>query len=296
MRASGLFQLPEDIFYNILLYIEQPVYVSRVVCQQIAPLCSSARRFVDDESPLWEIILGGYYLTGSQPKSQSAYQARTQRRSSKRLRRTTAKHDVIHAHFVLRDQTEMALQEVADMAISKTPKPLSLARLRGIIHNYGPILNINQRSAVGGTFLVDCCRARCVKESVILACVKELIERFGASPNVPATEGTSYQQVAKKHHNTLPALVVAATRGMPHVVKYLVEHTSASLDEKGTSRFRLFMNPKKSICGTYSPLEFAEKMRAAELENGATQGQLHSLNECIRLLKEKHTSQNDIAT
>ena len=244
---------------------------------------------MNDESPLWDIILGGYYLDSSRSASANAYKARTQRRSSKRLRRTTAKQDVIHAHLVLRDQTELALQEVADMAISKTPKPLSLARLRGIMNNYGPVLNIDQRSAIGGTFLVDCCRARCVKESVILACVRELIEHYGASPNVPATEGSSYQLISKKQHNTLPALVVAATRGMPTVVKYLVEHTSASIHEKGASRFRLFMNPKKSICGYYTPLEFAQKMKEAEIENGAKEVQLQSLNECIMLLKEKCT-------
>jgi hypothetical protein len=290
MSEYYLFNLPEDIFYNILLYLEQPVYISRIIYQQIAPLCSAAKRIVEDDSPLWEIILGGYYLDGTQPASINAYRARTQRRSSKRLRRTTAKQDVIHATFVLRDQTEMALQEVADMAIAKTPKPLSVARLRAIIHNYGPILNINQRSAIGGTFLVDCCRARCVKESVILACVKELIERFGASPNVPATEGSLHQQVnRKKQHNALPALVVAATRGMPSIVKYLIEHTSAHTNEKGYCRFRLFSNPKKSICGFYTPLEFAEKMREAELENGASDVQLRSLNQCIRLLKENRT-------
>lgn len=283
--VHSLLNLPDDVFYNILLFLEQPMYVSRVVCKQIAPLCLSSRILVGNDSSLWETILGGYYLSGSQPSSVSAYRARTQRRSSKRLRRTTAREDVIHAQFVLRDSTEMALQEVADMAISKSPKPLTLARLRGILTNYGPILNINQRSAIGGTFLVDCCRARCIKESVILACVKELVEKYGASPNVPATEGAAYKHVTKRNHNTVTPLVVAASRGMPTIVKYLLQNTSVSISEKGTSRFRLFMNPKKSIFGTYTPLEFAEKMKHAEVESGATEQQLPSLNTCIKLLK-----------
>jgi len=283
--SLDLIRLPDDVFYNILLFLESPTNVSVTVCKLIAPLCSATRSYVGNDSSLWEIVLGAFFINGSGPSSVSAYRARTQRRASKRLRRTTAKEDVIRTLFVLRDQTEMALQEVADMAISKTPKPLSLARLRGIINNYGPILNVNQRSAIGGTFIVDCCRARCIKESVILACVKELIEKYGASPNVPATEGASYRNVTKKKDNTLPALVVAAARGMPSVVKYLVESTTASITVKGTSRFRLFMNPKKSICGTMTPLEFAEKMKEAELENGATERQLPSLNQCIRILK-----------
>jgi hypothetical protein len=44
------------------------------------------------------------------------------------------------------------------------------------------------------------------------------------------------------------------------------------------------MNPKKSVCGTYTPLAFAEKMKEAEIENGATNQQLPSLLKCIKLL------------
>jgi len=286
MSLHPLLNLSDDAFYNILLFLEEHTYMSRVLCKQIAPLCSESRNYVGNDSSLWETILGGYYLNGSGSSTVKAYRARTQRRSSKRLRRTTAREDVIHAHFVIRDSTEMALQEVADMAISKIPKPLSLARLRGVLTNYGPILHINQRSAHGGTFLVDCCRARCVKESVILVCVKELIVKYGASPDVPATEGASYKHLKKKNHNTLPPLVIAASRGMHTIVKYLLKNSSVSITEKGTSRFRLFMNPKKSICGTYTPLEFAEKMKEAEIENGATECQLPSLNACIKLLKD----------
>ena len=287
MGLDLIISLPDDVFYNTLLCIEHPIGVAAIVCKSIAPLCSETRAFVNnDSSSLWEHILGGFYLNSGGTSSVSAYRARTQRRSSKRLRQTTAKDDVIHAHYVLRDQTEMALQEVADMAISKSPKPLSLARLRGVLTNYGPSLNINQRSAIGGTFLVDCCRARCIKESVILACVKELVEKYNASAEVPATEGSSYQKVTKKKHNTLPALVVAAARGMPTVTRYLLQASPTSVFTLGTSRFRLFMNPKKSISATLTPLQFAEKMKEAELENGATERQLPLLRQCIRILRE----------
>ena len=205
----------------------------------------------------------------------------------------------------------MALQELADLAISKTPHPLSLARLRGILNTYGPNLNINQRSAIGGTFLVDVVRARCVKESVILSCVKELIEVYHASPYVPATEGAQYQKLkqrcssnnkSKVVGNLLPPLVVASARGMPSIVKYLLSYENEKRgnrkhemnnnvyevisiqDDEGSSRFRLFTNPKKSICGTHTPLKFALKMKEAELEQGASESDLRSLNQCIRLL------------
>ncbi len=211
----------------------------------------------------------------------------------------------------------MALQEVADLAISKTPHPLSLARLRSVLNTYGPNLNINQRSAIGGSFLVDVVRARCIKESVILSCVKELIEVYSASPYVPATEGAQYQklkQTKRKGNNAgnlLPPLVVASARGMPSIVKYLLSYEKQHLRPnrnyngmdtsnlrcinneisletmEGSSRFRLYTNPKKSICGTYTPLGFALKMKGAEIENGASENELRSLNQCIRLLSAK---------
>ena len=300
-----LTELPDDVMYKILLYLESP---TRVIHQMatISAVSKHMNAFLthEDNHELWEFILGGYYCTynthehGKRPCSSSrlAFHSRTQRRDSKRLRRTSAKSDVIHAHFNLRDQTEMALQEVADMAISKIPKPLSLARLRATLNTYGPVVNIDQRSSIGGTFLVDVIKARCVKESVILACAKELIEQYGANPNVPATEGATYQHVLKRKKDiTLPPLVVAAARGMPSVVEYLLQkHVGANAHAKGTSRFRLYTNSKKSISGCYSPLDFAIKMKEAEMEHGALENQLTSLIECIHLLSNAEVSENKI--
>lgn len=282
-------KLPDDVIHKILLFIESPV---RIV-HQMSTLSLVSLDFYqmtqESSNDLWEFILGGYYSAKNADikTSKCAFQSRTQRRNSKRLRRSSAKNDVIHAHFNLRDQTEMALQEVSDMAISKIPKPLSLARLRAILNTYGPLLNIDQRSAIGGTFLVDVSKARCVKEGVILACIKELIEIYGANVNVPATEGCfrSALHLKKGNHNTLPAVVVASARGMSSVVKYFVQnHVRANLNLKGSTRFRLYTNPKKSISGCFTALEFAIKMKSAELEHGATENQLTSLSECIKIL------------
>lgn len=172
---------------------------------------------------------------------------------------------------------------------------------------------------------MDCCRARCIRESVILACVKELICVYGACPMIPATEGSMHQRVKvpvvttmnmtrsantnttktsttstknsndendhkkkkrQRHGNTLPALVVASARGMPSVVKFLLERNPRLRDEYGTSRFRLYKNSRKSICGTYTPLEFATVMMEAEIEHGANKRELKSLEQCIQLLRE----------
>lgn len=281
---------------------------------------------------IWETVLGGYYLTNTSTNTNTNttntsttntnntnhtnnntnnttntnhtnnYRARTQRRSSKRLRRTTAKQDVIHAHFVLRDRTEMALQELADITTSKRPSPLKLSILRRIFKTYGPNLRIDQRSSIGSTFLMDVLRARYAKESVILSCVKELVEVHGASLVVPGIErGCSRNRGGNGGNgNILPPMVVAAARGMSTVVKYILSRTTTTttddddrgrpqlkrvlLETAGTTRFRLYSNPKKSIFGTYTPLEFAQRMLEAELLHGAVESDVKSLNECIRLL------------
>lgn len=75
---------------------------------------------------------------------------------------------------------------------------------------------------------------------------------------------------------------------MPSVVKYLLGR-GASKKARGNGMFRLFSNPKKSLKGiNYRPLDFALKMKEAEIENGAQPSELYCLNLCIKLLsKEK---------
>jgi hypothetical protein len=233
----------------------------------------------------------------------------------------------------------MALQEVADLAIcsssSSNKHKISLSNLRSILNTYGPNIHINQRSSIGGTFLVDVLRARHVKESTVLACVKELVDVYNASlytPVLASKRGLSSRNninstrtgggKGSMNNTTLPPLVIAAARGMPTIVKYILSKaelkndcnneilnvsstmlSSSSLSKdyniltqgqqqqeqhitqiKGTSRFRLFSNPKKSIHGTFTPLEFSMKMKQAEIENGAHERDLKCLNKCIELL------------
>jgi len=275
MSEEYLANLPDALFYNILSYAEIPPNIASLICISIAPLCSSLNEYLQNDS-IWELVLGAYSIgTGNSSSSN-----RRQRRQSKRLRRTTAKEDVMHAFTVRRANTDMALHDFGELAISKTPHQLSLARFRALVRNYGPDLNFDQRSVLGGTFLVDCCRARYVKESVILSCIKDLIQRHGASSNVSATEGHLYNHNPKY----LPPLVVASARGMPSVVRYLIQDGGALVDTKGTSRFRLFKKPSRSIGGTFTALEFANAMKQGEIDNGATPQDLKSLEKCIQIL------------
>ena len=199
-------------------------------------------------------------------------------------------------------KTHLALEEIGELAVSKS-QPLSLARLRGVLKAHGPLLNINQHSTIGGTFLVNCCRARCVKESVIVNCLKELIEQYGALPNIPSHESAPIGNRSRNNNNHLYPLTIAAARGMSKVVKYLIQDhimalgggghgdcSTSILTLEGSSRFRLHSNPKKSISGTYNPVGFAQAMMDAELEHGASKEEVKSLGSCIRMLQEKMNS------
>lgn len=177
----------------------------------------------------------------------------------------------MRAHLHIHDQTEMALDAVEDLARKEdATKPLSLTRLRGILKKYGPVVNVNQRSEDGDTFLVSCCLAEGVTEAVILACVKELIEKYNADPNVEAFYDCSGKLI-------MGCLLAAVCRGFPTIVKYLLENTTVATDKLYTARIgllRAYPHPPKYIEGTFSALEFAEKLNEDDMECGATQEEL----------------------
>ena len=125
---------------------------------------------------------------------------------------------------------------------------------------------------------MEVCKARQVKEHVILKCVQELVEQFGAKPNVHTFEAQNC---------SLTPLCVAAVRGMPSVVQYLLQK-GASIGETCSGRFRLSVNSRKSVrCTNATALEFAQTMLQMELDNGATKTQLITLNKTIRILEEQ---------
>lgn len=279
MESHFFLHLPEDVFYSILGFLECPNRIAPFVCNNLSVLSKNANQFIEKNERLWEIILYGYAVQRSN-KSNRIYNPKPSEdrinRKSKRLRKTF-KEQVISLHKNISLQTEFALQALSEISMSKRDS-LTLSKLRSILSHFGPNLNINQRSAIGGTFLVDCCRARYVHERVILSCVKELILKHYATPNVPAVEGNGIRGYG------LTSLVVASARAMPTVVKFLLSH-GASANLEGTSRFRLFSNPHKSVSGTYTPLAFANKIKAAEIENNVQNEDLKLLSKCIKILE-----------
>ncbi len=173
----------------------------------------------------------------------------------------------------------MAIYQLSEITNDRK-NPLTLSKLRSIFRNEGPILCVNLRAKTGGMLLVEVLLSRYVTtDAVILRCVKELIEVHGADPNLPATDGGG-----QSGRSTLvPPLVIAVGRGLPSVVKYLIQ-AGACIYVKGTTQFQLVSNPKKTFKGTFTPLEFYKALMGEKLHHGATMGALQGLRECIRIL------------
>jgi len=175
--------------------------------------------------------------------------------------------------------------------------------LKKLLKEYEPIA-INRRVRTGGTFLVEVVRARHVKESVILKCAKLLIEN-GANPNIPSAEvGMGITSKATILYDTSAAsgevgkcissstgaklypLIIAAARGMSSVVDFLLS-VGADTRLRGSSRFRLYSNPRKTVKGVdLTAYEFAIKMRINEFENGIMREDLRGLDRTIHLFEQ----------
>lgn len=271
-----IWELPEDLLYQIACYSVPATQRARFLCQTLAPLCQSARKSILQEEKsagLWDLVLAGDYGAGHTNGGT--------RRASKRLRRSPLDR-VQNAHKLLKDNTEIAYYYLWELCYATTNKTgLTRSKLCGILNTYGPVLMMNRRMSSGGTFLVEVCRAKNTTQNNVLQCVQELVENRGAMIDVICHESVN---------SHLTALCVAAVRGMPKVVDYLLSK-GASHTIKCSARFRLFIKKNKYLrCNNSPPLEFAQAMMAAEELEGATTEELRDLRRVVNLLSKKRTS------
>jgi hypothetical protein len=274
-----LWNLPEEVLFQVVSYAATATRRAGVLCHSIAPLCKGSYRTIlhdsDRSARLWDIILEEDYSISLESCAPSPKRTKNSsqglRRECPRLRRSPVQR-VRDAHALMVDRTEICYYYLSEMT---STRGLSRPRMARIINEYGPHVRINEVVSSGGLFLVEICRARNVKEAVILRCVQELVEQRGASVNICTNEPPS----------SLNALSVAAVRGMATVVKYLLQ-AKADITIPGSGRFRLHTNPKKSLrCDNVTPLQFATSMIEAERAEGATERALRDLVACIRLLE-----------
>lgn len=275
-QTLALLELPEVLLYSILSFVAGPTHRAHVVCHQLAVLSRTAADTLLEKSiTLWEALLEGDYGV----KDDIQHTANT-RRASKR-RRESPLFRVKDAHLMVVANTDLAYYYLEEMTNSTT-KSLTQSRLSQLMEEYGPHLRVNDRTKTGGTFLVACCRARDCREADILKCVKLLVEIYHANLSLSTLETAQ---------SNLTPLCVAAARGMSTIVKYLLLQ-GASTAARGTGRFRLHTNKRKSVKVVQAtPLEFAESMRAAEVEDGASKRDVKDLEKCIRQLKQSREGQ-----
>lgn len=277
--ASTPFQiwdaLPDVLLFNIVSFVAARTHRSSVLCHCIGPLCRASYKAIlqQPERPLWDIVLKEDYGGLVEHHDQ-------QRRACKRLRRSPV-HRVREAHLRIKDNTEIAfffLSEMTNVTGNTKKNALTRNKLCRLLDEYGPHLRINEPVSSGGVYLVEVCRARNVRESVVLRCVEELVGKRGAVVDAKTNEAA---------HSSQTALSVAAARGMSSVVRYLVCKAQADRQVRSSGRFRLQTQPKKTVrCIDATPLEFAVAMRNAELEAGAAREDLVGLAKCIQMLGE----------
>lgn len=186
----------------------------------------------------------------------------------------------------MHDNTEIAFYYLTEE--SKKVGGLTKAKLRSILDEYGPLLRINHVVSSGGTFLVQVCRAVYDNkrrrgnhgESTVLACVKLLVEDYGALVDGQTYEAASCQQMA---------LGVVAARGMPSVVRYLLER-GASPTRVSSGRMATPAKRATVKCVNATPLLWAESVYQAARTAGTPASDLTSLHVCMELLRRATTS------
>lgn len=325
-----LSDLPDEILHSIFTFVsDTPSYVGPCICYQLRPLSKKWKEDLDvGRGNLWALAtrdlsldywprnVGTAYSAhdaevsfeesrrpAKRPRNYFNNSAANTRRSA-RIQPASPHEKYKHAYNLLMSRTETALLELTEH-VHSSKKPLTLSIMKKILKEFSPIA-INRRVRTGGTFLVEVCRSRHVPESVILKCVKLLIEEHGADPNVPSAEvgqglassttltlgrrsaaSSEVTCYTSSQGKELYAIIIAAARAMPSVVKYLLSCKNIDHTVKGSSRFRLFSNPRKSVKGVdLSALEFAMKMREEEIENEIAEAELSCLNKVIRLLEK----------
>lgn len=121
-------------------------------------------------------------------------------------------------------------------------------------------------------------RARRASERAILDCARELVERWGADPNVATGVGPG-----AGGSGGLTPLCVAAARGMATVTGYLLG-AGADGGAVGAGSFHLWGDRHRSVRGAFSAAGWAAAMLEAEERAGVPEEQLSALRACLEAL------------
>lgn len=158
--------------------------------------------------------------------------------------------------------------------VGQDSRDLTVAKLRGFFNRWGPWPLIDRASPVySATLLMEVCRARGVREHVLIAAASHLIFHEGADPSA---------RPPPDYRFTCSPLILAACRGLPKLTAFLLVCGAEALCV-GEGRFRL-CGKVASIAGKYSALEWTERLIAAEAAAGVAAQQRQELEVCRCLL------------
>ena len=184
------------------------------------------------------------------------------------------------AHAELRRNCEYAHDELSGVADGngRAAKNMTLMRLRKTLRKWAP-LRCDHVHPRGSTILMECVRTRRCSCRQALMCARELLEKWQADPNV------------ENPSSRMRAIHYCAARGMPKVVKLLLDH-GAAIDTAGKGTFTTSIPAnhmvgarKRRITGNHTPLEWARAMKELEIQAGVGAAGIRALNECIRILE-----------
>ena len=258
MRPFSLLDAPEDVLTRVLTLIPLPALPPTILA--IRQTCHAADTRLESDT-LWHALL---YLL--EPNGASSSMAS---RRSERLVLTS------EMKFVAQWRQSISRAELLHHAIAcagQDSQDLSVKTLRRLHSKWGPCRFIDRASPVyNATILMEVCRARGVREAVLVAVANELCTVIGADPSArpPGKE-------------TCTPLIIAASRGLPRLTSFLLR-IGADPRPHGTGRFRL-CGRSQTLFGCYSALEWTSRLLKAEEDAGIEAEHRGGLERCNRLL------------
>lgn len=160
--------------------------------------------------------------------------------------------------------------ELAAVASINKKIKFNVVALRKILNSHGQLI-------LNGAFAAEVCRVPVAEQPVVLNCLKELVKKRGVTGNLLDTP-------LRDHNQT--AIWIAAARGFPRVVQYLLENgANCSLQSSGQYGLRGKVKVTVTI-GDTSPLEAAINMLQKEKENRLDKRAWKNWGDCIKYLTE----------
>jgi len=174
-------------------------------------------------------------------------------------------------YMALRARSEALHHALA--SAGQDSRDLSVRKVKKWAARHHPTLVDRVSPVYDATLLMEVCKARGVGEATMVQVATALIEEMGAS-------------AARANDSDLSPLIIAAARGLPKMVKLLLEH-GAYTKRPGLGRFRL-ADSRQSIRGRHSALDWVELLLREEAAIGVAPAQQKGLRKCLELLQAAH--------